>query len=37
MSINSLSFLVGHLGLPTIGFVFKSCGSLTLTTTEFCS
>ena len=34
MSINSLSFLVGHLGLPTIDLTFKSCGSLILTTSK---
>ena len=36
-SIKSLTFLVGHLGLPTICLIFTSCGSLILTTSEFCS
>ena len=37
MSINSRSFLVGHLGSPTIGITFKSCVQLILTTSKFCS
>ena len=37
MAINSLSFLVGHLGPPTMGLTFKSRCYLILTTSKFCS
>ena len=34
VSINSLRFVVGHLGPPTIGLTFKSFGSQILLNSE---